>query len=111
MRLDELLGDSVPRPAASEAAVAERVRRIAAGLTALGCVSLGLLIAAHYPIAPGLVLALFLIWTATSFVHRALWLVVVPAAIPVIGFAPWTGWLTFEEWDLLALGAAAAGYA
>ena len=31
--------------------------------------------------------------------------------LPLLNFAPWTGWLAFEEFDLLVLGALAAGYA
>src|SRR5206468_5178350 len=33
-----------------------------------------------------------------------------PALLPVLGFATWTGWIAFEEFDLLALGTAAGGY-
>ena len=35
----------------------------------------------------------------------------IPAILPLIGFAPWTGWLTFEELDLLVLATATGGYA
>jgi len=38
-------------------------------------------------------------------------LLLLPALLPVIGFAPWTGWITFEEFDILVLAASAAGYA
>lgn len=38
-----------------------------------------------------------------------LWLVI-PALLPVVGLAPWTGWITFEEWDLLVLAAACGGH-
>ncbi len=38
-------------------------------------------------------------------------LLVLPALLPVIGLAPWTGWITFEELDVLILALAAAGYA
>lgn len=38
------------------------------------------------------------------------WLLVVPALLPVLDFAPWTGWFFFEELDLLLLMTAAAGY-
>ncbi|MFT3847215.1 MAG: hypothetical protein QM739_00625 [Propionivibrio sp.] len=34
-----------------------------------------------------------------------------PALLPLVGFAPWTGWITFEELDLLVLAAATGGYA
>jgi len=35
----------------------------------------------------------------------------VPAALPILNFSPWTGWLVFEELDLLILGLAAGAYA
>ena len=38
-----------------------------------------------------------------------LWLV--PACLPWLNFSPWTGWLMFEEFDILLLGTLAAGYA
>ena len=33
------------------------------------------------------------------------------APLPLIGLAPWTGWITFEELDMLVLSVAAGGYA
>ena len=39
------------------------------------------------------------------------WLLLVPACLPWLNFSPWTGWLIFEEFDLLLLGALAGGYA
>src|SRR6185295_17864193 len=53
----------------------------------------------------------FAAWSVAVFWRPWLWLVVIPAVIPLVGFAPWSGWLTFEELDLLALGAAAGAYA
>src|SRR5690242_13770197 len=38
------------------------------------------------------------------------WLLVVPAVLPVIDLAPWTGWLFVEELDLLLLTTLAVGY-
>ena len=38
------------------------------------------------------------------------WLVMVPSLLPVIGLAPWNGWITFEEFDLLILAVATGGY-
>jgi len=38
------------------------------------------------------------------------WLLVVPACLPLLNFSPWTGWLIFEEFDILLLGALAGGY-
>jgi hypothetical protein len=38
------------------------------------------------------------------------WLLVVPALLPVLDFAPWTGWFYLDEFDLLLLATAAMGY-
>lgn len=38
------------------------------------------------------------------------WLLVVPALLPVLDFAPWTGWFFLEELDLLLLLTAAVSY-
>jgi hypothetical protein len=84
--------------------------RIAAATLALACVALGGVLAGHYPYAPGIVLASFLIWIAVNWRYPLALLVALPAALPVIGFAPWTGRIVFEEWDIGVLGAAAGGY-
>lgn len=38
------------------------------------------------------------------------WLCVVPGCLPFLNFSPWTGWLVFDEFDILLLGALAGGY-
>ena len=40
----------------------------------------------------------------------ALWLFCLPALLPVLDLAPWTGWFFFEEIDLLLLLVVACGY-
>jgi len=57
------------------------------------------------------VLALFCLWCALAAWKPGLWLFVVPACLPFLNFAPWTGWIAFEEFDILLLGALAGGYA
>ena len=64
----------------------------------------------HYPIAPAAMTSAFVLWSLSAFWRPSLWLAVVPALIPLIGFASWTGWLTFEEFDILVLGAGASTY-
>ena len=86
-------------------------RRAGAGLAALTCAAAGTLIASHYPLEPTLVTGLFLAWSAAALRWPSAWLVVVPALLPVIDLATWTGAFSFEEVDLLALGAAAGSYA
>ena len=75
------------------------------------CAAAGLALAAHYPIGPSP-------WAAVLFVAVAAWayrwprgwLIALPAVVPVVGFAPWTGWITFEELDMIVLAVAVGGY-
>ena len=68
-------------------------------------------LAIHYPLAPAVMTALVLAACAASFVWPHLWPLLLPALLPVMGLAPWTGWITFEELDILILAVAAGGYA
>jgi energy-coupling factor transporter transmembrane protein EcfT len=81
---------------------------IAAGLTALG---VGFFLAGHHPLWPMAASVLFALWTVVAARWRGLWLLVLPATLPVSSLSPWTGWLTFDEFDLLVLGALAGGFA
>jgi hypothetical protein len=87
------------------------VRLLAAALCLL-CAAGGLALALHYPIGPPLaaaaVFAAVAIW---AVLWPQAWILVLPAMLPLAGFAPWTGWLTFEELDLLVLAIAAGGHA
>jgi len=58
-------------------------------------------------------LALVLLCLASCLVawQPRLWLWLVPACLPWLNFSPWTGWLVFEEFDILLLGTLAGGYA
>jgi hypothetical protein len=78
----------------------------AAGLIPLGLVLAVLIDFPRWPFAIGLgLLAYFaLLW----FLPRA-WLVVLPAAIPLLDLAPWTGRFFFDEFDLLMLTTAGMG--
>jgi len=44
------------------------------------------------------------------WVRPTAWLVVVPALLPVLDFAPWTGWFFLAELDLLLLTTCVVGY-
>ena len=80
-------------------------------LPALAAAAAGIALALHYPLMP-LVAALAFALAATAFfVWPAAWLTAVPALLPLIGLAPWSGWIAVEELDLLVLAAAAGGYA
>ncbi|UXH78844.1 hypothetical protein [Roseateles amylovorans] len=75
------------------------------------CGTAGVMLAQHYPIHPAWMLA---VWTGVAFASFFGWQslpMLVPALVPVIGLAPWTGWFAVEELDLLVLAVAAGGYA
>ena len=85
--------------------------RAAALLLALLCLSTGAWLAWNYPIAQPAAPIGFALLTALFAWYPSGWLMVMPALLPVIGFAPYSGWITFEECDVLVLAAAAGGYA
>ncbi len=72
---------------------------------------IGLCLASHYPVLPWAMCTLFGLACAAFFRFPRAWLVVIPMLVPLIGLAPWTGWITFEELDILVLAAATGGYA
>ncbi|MDP2881173.1 MAG: hypothetical protein Q8N89_06285 [Azonexus sp.] len=80
-------------------------------LIAVAALAAGGILAWHYPLGSFAAPVLFLAASALAF-HRPAWLlVIIPALLPVIGLAPWTGWLSFEEVDMLVLATAGGGYA
>lgn len=48
---------------------------------------------------------------AVVFFYPVASVLAVPGLLPLIGWAPWSGWVTFEELDILVLACAAGGYA
>ena len=104
---------TTPLPALS---VANSPRRLGlADLPVLGvalvCAALGLALAAHHPLSPTWAVVAWLTAAAVSARWWAQTPALLMAALPLIGLAPWTGWITFEEQDLLVLACAAGGYA
>jgi hypothetical protein len=71
----------------------------------------GLGLAWHHPVSPMLALVLLCLSSCLVAWQPRLWLWLVPACLPWLNFSPWTGWLVFEEFDILLLGVLAAGYA
>lgn len=94
-------------------AIDARVRSALIGplFVSLLALAAGALLAAHHPTQPWLASAAFVLWFAAAMRWGGLWLFVLPAILPAASFAPWTGWIMFEEFDLIVLGAIAAGYA
>ena len=86
------------------------MRLLARRGAALAALALLLAAAGVYP-APLPLLAVALAGYMALLLWRpALWLLAVPALLPVLDFAPWTGWFFLEELDLLLLATCAAGY-
>lgn len=69
-----------------------------------------LALAQAHPWVPQLLLFLVVLWMGAVAWRPALWLIGLPALLPVAGLASWTGWITFEEFDVAVLAAAAGGY-
>ena len=80
-------------------------------LTALAAFSVGCYLAWHYPLGQFVALLLFISASALAYLRTVWFLVIIPASLPIIGLAPWTGWITFEEVDLLVMAMASGGYA
>jgi len=75
------------------------------------CLTAGLGLAWHHPVSPMLALVMLCLATCLVAWQPRLWLWLVPACLPWLNFSPWTGWLVFEEFDILLLGTLAGGYA
>lgn len=48
--------------------------------------------------------ALWLLWVMLVAWQPSVWLWALPAALPLANLSPWTGWLVFDEFDLMILG-------
>jgi hypothetical protein len=80
-------------------------------IAAAFCAGAGVWLAAHHPLFPGAALAAFCACVLATFVRHGWWLFLIPSAIPLLNFSPWTGWLVFDESDLLMMGTFAGTYA
>lgn len=76
-------------------------------LSSLGA---GLFLACAHPVAPLLVTIVFLGVFLLFLWQSQLGLFSLPVFLPLLNFAPWTGWLIVDEFDLLVLAVVAAGY-
>ena len=74
----------------------------------LACAALGLGLAAQHPLWPTAMVSLWLLWTMVLVWRPQIWLWALPAALPMANLSPWTGWLVFEEFDLLVLATLSA---
>lgn len=85
-------------------------RRVFSALLALACGLAGGFLALAHPVSPLLALSGFYLAAMVALWLPGIWLFAVPACLPFLNFAPWTGWLVLEEFDLLLLAVLAAGY-
>ncbi len=67
--------------------------------------------ALSYPLNKMVLAAALAAYGALLWRRRHAWLMVVPALLPVLDLAPWTGWFFLDELDLLLLATTACGYA
>ena len=81
------------------------------GLVALLAAVLGAWLAAHHPLGGTAAVVLFVATSVLAWAWPGGWLVWLPALVPCLGLAAWSGWITVEETDLLVLAAAAGTYA
>lgn len=84
--------------------------RLLTGLVGLACLAAALGLAWHYPLGAAPAMAGVLLVFVLARFFWTLWPGWMLGLVPVIGLAPWTGWLVFEEMDLLVLASLAGGY-
>ena len=89
--------------------VSDALRWNAGGVAVLATL-VALWLATRYPIYPLFATGLFALWAGVCYRYPDAWLAFVPAVMPALGFAPWTGWLIAEELDLVLAGVVAGGY-
>jgi len=79
-------------------------------LLALACAGGGAALAAHHPLGHAAALSLFALACAAAACWPTAWLIGWSALLPGLALAPWSGWIAFEEFDLLTLAVAFGGY-
>jgi hypothetical protein len=84
--------------------------RVLTGLAGLICLVFALLLASQHPLGGITAVAAVLLLTLLARFFWTLWPGWMLALVPLLGFAPWTGWMLVEELDLLVLASAAGGY-
>ncbi len=85
-------------------------RAIASTLISIAALAAGLFIAAHHPLSPVAMMAACLVVLVICVRFDHVWLLLLPTLLPIVDLAPWTGWLSFEEFDVIALGAASGAW-
>lgn len=78
-------------------------------LVAVAAMSMATVLLLNHPLGVGPSIGFCLVFLL-SYYKPSFFLFLIPAILPVIGFAPWSGWITFEELDLIVLATAVGGY-
>ena len=86
------------------------LRSVVAALIPMSCAVAGVLLALHHPVAPALTTFTFIAWSVAVAARSRIALTALPAVLPICGFASWTGWIAFDEFDLVVLGAVVGGH-
>jgi hypothetical protein len=79
-------------------------------VASVGLAVVGAELAWHHPLSGALALST---WCLVALAAAVLWIktpVLVFAPLPLIGLAPWSGWISFEEMDLLVTACGCGGY-
>lgn len=82
-----------------------------AALLAAAALASALTLALHHPLWPYPAALACLLWSALLLWRPLLWLFAVPLGAACLNLAPWTGWIVWDEFDLLLLASLAGGYA
>lgn len=70
----------------------------------------GVVLALNHPLWPMGLLALLWCVMVVEASLPGVWLALVPACLPCMNFSPWTGWIVFDELDIMLLAVLAGGY-
>jgi len=77
----------------------------------MACAAAGATLALNHPLWPMGMLVVLWLCSSLEYWRPGAWLFLAPACLPFMNFAPWTGWIAFDEFDTLLLGLLAGGYA
>ena len=80
-------------------------------MVSVAVLAAALAIAGHHPLMPGWALTAVAVAALLEARWPGVWLFLLPASLPLLDFSPWTGWLAFQEFDLLVLAMLAVGHA
>ena len=115
--MEEALSPSVAQPQPASVATEQAVRpaviqppSLWAWLIGIAALSAALVAGATSPLGMVQVLVPLIAYAALLWRWPGLWLVLVPALLPVLDFTPWSGRLFWTEFDTLLLATLGVGY-